>query len=118
MDEWVSALEKIETAVCCILKYRVGEEKRLEYQVVLTFEGDWEDLVFELNTQFGQFKELDELPRDQRKARRIEIANSLENKGKSYDFKLPDGTDEWYTAYCKPINFQLDIECFPEAKLY
>ena len=110
MDEWTPVIEPVEISVCCIVKFRMNEDKILEYQEVMSFKGDWADLAFELYDSFGQFR--DEVPEEKTKKYEVleKIGKSLERKGESYDFKLADRTDDWYIAYCKKVVFRFDIQ--------
>lgn len=78
------------------------------WREVSSGEGGWDELVFELATSFGQFK--DELMVKNRHRKMETIAARLEGQNQPYEFMMPDGTDGWYYAYCKPAVFRIDHE--------
>jgi hypothetical protein len=109
MNEWVSFNKSLSINVCVIVKRRSGKYDKWEYTEVSRFVGDWNDLVEELNTTYGIFsRDVEFLPRAARHDRLDGIADELAKKDMPYEFMLPDGTDEWYVAYCKPITFRVD----------
>lgn len=107
MDEWVSGTTHVN--VCVIIKTHRVDKKRMEFMIVDQFLGDWEDLVFTMYDEYGVFvDELEHLTRTQRNDHISKIASRISTHEKPYEFKLPDGSDDWYVAYCKPLSFRVD----------
>jgi hypothetical protein len=113
MQEWISGTTYVN--VCIIVKTHRVDTKRIEFIVEDQFLGDWEDLVFTLYDQYGIFAdELDHLERKQRNDQISKIANRISTHDRPYEFKLQDGSDDWYLAYCKQVPFRLD----PDGNLW
>jgi hypothetical protein len=112
MSEWTSADRAIHVSVCVIIKRRKAKHGRWEYQLINSFEGEWNDLVYELLTEYNQFKdEVDHLPSKSARHDKLDaIATHLEKSNVPYEFMLPDKTDDWYVAYVKPAIFRIDAE--------
>jgi len=111
-DIWTTFDKALEVNVCVIVKRRLGKGKRYEYQEVCMFRGDWNDLVHELYITYNQFvDQVEHLSKKQAIYERLDmIASELERRNSSYEFVLPDFTDEWFVAYCKPAVFRIDGE--------
>lgn len=111
MSDWVSYNHPLEINVCVIIKRRSGKYDKWEYTEISRFIGEWNDLVEELNNVYGIFsRDVEFLPRAARHEKLDAIAAELAKKDLPYEFVLPDRTDDWYVAYCKPVIFRIDSD--------
>lgn len=109
--DWQPHGNSIDISVYVVVKTRKTHD-RWEFVEVLSGQGDWSDLVHDLYVDFEQFKQdISTAGSTKNKYQVIDrIADKLSKQDQPYEFKLPDGTDEWYYALCKPVRFKLNHE--------
>jgi hypothetical protein len=110
MSKWKKQGEHLDVPTYAIVKVR-KKEGRWEYQEIESGSGDWADLVFILWENYEQFrdqivgfssvKDLHE--------KLDSLADHVSAKG-TYEFTLPDKTDDWYYATCRPAVYRIDHE--------
>jgi hypothetical protein len=112
MSDWVSFNKPVEINVWVIIKRRRGKYDKWEYTEINRSLGDWHDLVYELFSCWQQFQdEVAHLSKRSAKHERLDlIAERLSKADMPHEFVLPDGTDDWYVAYCKPAIFRIDSD--------
>lgn len=108
---WKKQDEPIEVDCYAIVQVK-KEDGRWKYREVVTSQGSWFDLVFELWSNYKIFDDEITLTKSssEKYNKMDEIGDRLSKLDRPYEFKLPDGTDWWYYAYCKPVSFRVDHE--------
>ena len=107
-SEWMPQDSHLELMVWAIVQ-TIKKNGRWVYREVSSGMGDWDELVHELYKEWGQFG--DEMAVAKNKYRKMEqIAEKLAKRDEAYTFMMPDGTDGWYYAYCKPAVFRINHE--------
>jgi hypothetical protein len=112
MTDWISSDKSIHVDTCVIIKRHRTKYGRWEYNVMATFKGEWNDLVYELYETYDRFyDEVGHLSKRSAIHDRLDkIAEKLKAADEAYEFMLPDKTDDWYVAYVKPAIFRIDAD--------
>ena len=110
MADWTNADLALEINTFVVAKKRINQDRRWEYQLVKKGSGGWARLVTVLHRDYKQFDDqIVHLGSEQQRTKKLTtIAKSLAKRDQTYEFKLPDGTDDWYVAYSKPARYRVD----------
>jgi hypothetical protein len=109
-EDWIPFNKGIEVNNYIVIKRRKGENTKWDILEIESMKGDWNDLVFTLFENYGQFQ--DQVAHLSNRAARHDkldsIAAEYASKNVPYEFVLADGTDDWYIAYVKPVIYRMD----------
>jgi hypothetical protein len=110
MAEWTSSDLALEINTYVVAKRRLNQDKRWEYVPMKKGAGGWARLVMFLFREYKQFHDqVAHFSSDKQRETKLKtIARVLEKKNQTYEFKLPDGTDDWYVAFSKPARYRVD----------
>ena len=106
--EWMKQSDHLNIHTYTVVMTR-KKSGRWEYYESASGLGDWAELVYVLYEDYGQFKEDVELAKNKHDAL-DSLAEKLAKHDQPYEFKLSDGTDNWYYAYSKPVVYRVDHE--------